>query len=186
MYLDAFKQITGPKDVRTGNSLLADISIVKDSLVDGEFSCIIEANGDKANSELLDFHKDKPELVICPAAFEIGAFSGTGYPGAPVVTCAQCYPRISTHMWTIGVAMLHEYTHWYKLMSPVMSPAFKVKGTKDRVYGPFQARIVNGFIGAEEARSNADSYAWLANEAWWTQACVDKHGPLTPPLLGDN
>jgi hypothetical protein len=84
-------------------------------------------------------------------------------------------------MWTIGAVMLHEYTHWYKLMSPVMRPAFKRKGTKDRAYGPFKARLEHGFITAEKATTNADSYAWFASEVWWTQACVKSHGPLTAP-----
>jgi len=183
--VDVFKQIVGPKNLPDGNSLLADISVVKDSMVDGELSCV-KANGDLTNSELLDYHKDKPELVICRPSFELSAIGGRGSPGVPVATCALCYPRISTRMWTIGAVLLHEYTHWYKLMSPVMRPAFDVKGTKDRVYGSFNTRLMNGLITAEKARSNADSYTWLASEIWWTQACVKSYGPLTAPRKGDN
>lgn len=175
----------GPKNLRSGNSVLADIIVVKDSLVDGELSCI-GANGDVTNSELLDYDKDKPQLVICPHAFMMSAIGGKGSSDNPVATCASCYPRISSKMWTIGAVMLHEYTHWYKLMSPVMKPAFDVRGTKDRVYGPFKTRIANGLITAEKARSNADSYTWLANEIWWSQVCVSSHGPLAAPLMGDN
>jgi hypothetical protein len=179
--VEVFKQIVGPENSRDGNSLLADISVVKDSEVDGELSCV-----KKANSELLDYHKDKPELVICQPSFESSAIGGRGSWDVPVATCRLCYPRISTRMWTIGAVMLHEYTHWYKLMSPVMRPAFDVKGTKDRVYGCFNTRLANGLITAEKARSNADSYMWLATEIWWTQACVKSYGPLRAPMKGDN
>lgn len=167
----------GPDTQRNGNSLLADIKVVKDSVINGRLSCA----KDTTNSELIDYNTDSPDLVICPRAFEMSAIGGNGSPDNPVATCAACYPKISVKMWTIGAVMLHEYTHWYKLMSPVMKPAFKNEGTKDRANGPFNTRLANGFITAEKATSNADSYAWFASEVWWTQACVKSHGPLTAP-----
>jgi hypothetical protein len=89
-------------------------------------------------------------------------------------------------MVTIGMVLLHEYTHWDKLMAPVLPPNFSAKSILDYVYGAFMTRIENELIAPELPIWNGDSYAWLANEIWWTQACVSSHGPLTPPLRGDN
>ena len=182
-FSDVFKQIVGPKDLRYGNSLLADITVVKDSKQkDGQLSC----NSPKIDAELLETDTDKPKLVVCPKAFTRGAFSGKGYPGAPVVTCDRCYPRISKKMDTIGTILLHEYTHWDKLMSPALRPGFSAVSTSDYCYGPFRTRLENEIIAPELAIWNGDSYAWLANEIWWTQACVSSHGALTAPLRSDN
>jgi hypothetical protein len=157
---------------------LADIKVVKDSKrKDGVLSC----NKPNVDAELLESDTDKPKLVVCPRAFTRGAFSGKGYPGAPVVTCDRCYPRISKNMETIGMILLHEYTHWDKLVSPVMPRGFSATSTMDYIYGPFLTRIKNGFIKPELAIWNGDSYAWLAKVIWWTQACVGSHGPLTAP-----
>lgn len=107
-FLDVFEQIVGPRDLRNGNSLLAHITVVKDSKdKDGLLSCITP----NIEAELVDSNTDKPKLVVCPRAFTLGAFSGKGYPGAPPVTCDRCYPRISKNMETIGMVLLHEYTH---------------------------------------------------------------------------
>ena len=181
----------GPKDLRYGNSLLADIVVVKDSMVNGEVSCLAGKKTEigknvMINAELLKFDTDNPELVVCPFAFTLGAFSGKGYPGAPVKTCDSCYPRISKEMETIGMALLHEYTHWNKLVSPVLTAPPSVMSTHDWIDGAFKTRLEHGFIDAATARYNGDSYAWLANEIWWTQACAGSHGPLTAPLRGDN
>jgi hypothetical protein len=173
----------GPRDLRNGNSLLADITVVKDSKgKDGQLSC----NAPNIEAELIDSNTDKPKLVVCPRAFTRGAFSGKGYPGAPVVTCDRCYPRISKNMETIGMILLHEYTHWDKLMSPVLPSGFRATSTVDYSYGAFSTRLENKLLAPELAIWNGDGYAWLANEIWWTQACVGSHGALTAPLRGDN
>lgn len=159
-FSDVFKQIVGPKDLRYGNSLLADFTVVKGSKhKDGQLSC----NDPKVDAELLETDTDKPKLVVCPRAFTRGAFSGKGYPGAPVVTCDRCYPRISKQMETIGMILLHEYTHWDKLMSPALPPGFSATSTSDYSYGSFLTRLENKFIAPELAIWNGDSYAWLAN-----------------------
>jgi len=88
------------------------------------------------------------------------------------------------------MVLLQEYTHWDKLVAPVMPPAYisvsRQKSTLDYVYGVFFTRLENDFIAPRLALWNGDSYAWLANEVWWTQACSASHGPLTAPLRWDN
>lgn len=162
---------------------MADITVVKDSKrKDGILSC----NAPNVEAELLETDTDKPKLVVCPRAFTRGAFSGKGYPGAPVVTCDRCYPRISKNMEKIGMVLLHEYTHWDKLMAPVLPPNYSAKSTVDYSYGAFLTRVENGALAPELAIWNGDSYVWLANEIWWTHTCVGSHGPFTAPSRGDN
>ena len=136
----------GPRDLRNGNRLLADITVVKDSKgKDGQLSC----NAPNIEAELVDSNTDKPKLVVCPRSFTRGAFSGKGYPGAPVVTCDRCYPRISKNMETIGMILLHEYTHWDKLMSPVLPSGFSATSTVDYSYGAFLTRLENKILAPE-------------------------------------
>jgi tRNA A37 N6-isopentenylltransferase MiaA len=85
-------------------------------------------------------------------------------------------------MNTIGFVLLHEYTHWETLMSPVMLPAFQEKATLDEAIGPWKVRQLT----RHQATWNADSYAWLAQEIWWTQTCRGTHGPLEEPEEKDN
>jgi hypothetical protein len=97
---------------------------------DGEMSCI-----ENTQAELRDSETDNPKLVVCPLALKMGAI-GKGWSDAPAVTCGNLYPRISRKMDTIGFVLLHEYTHWETLMSPVMLPAFNEKAALDEALGP--------------------------------------------------
>ena len=175
----------GPKDLRHGNSLLADIVVVKDAAENGEVVCT-RTKGRIVQAALHEYDTGKPKLVICPITFRKSTLGGTVYPGVLAMTCDRCYPRISFRMRNIGMIMLHEYTHWEKLVSPVMKPNFNVKSTSDRADGCFKTRLENKYVDGKKARSNADSYAWFANELWWTQACVASHGPLTPPTIDED
>lgn len=143
---------------------------------DGEMSCI-----ENTEAELREFDTDKPKLVVCPLGLKLGA-TGKGWEGAPAVTCETWFPRISRKMNTIGFVLLHEYTHWETLMSPVMLPAFQEKATLDEAIGPWKVRQLT----RHQATWNADSYAWLAQEIWWTQTCRGTHGPLEEPEEKDN
>ena len=143
---------------------------------DGETSCI-----ENTEAELREFETDKPKLVVCPLGLKLGAI-GKGWDGAPAVTCDTWFPRISRKMNTIGFVLLHEYTHWETLMSPVMLPAFQKKATLDEAIGPWKVRQLT----RHQATWNADSYAWLAQEIWWTRTCRGTHGPLEEPEEKDN
>ena len=163
-FLDVFKQIVGPGDLRHVNSLLADITVVRDSKgKDGALSC----SAPNIDAELIDSNTDNPMLVVCPRAFTRGASSAEGYPGAPVVTCDRCCPRI------------------YKNME-VSPTGFSATSTVDSSFGAFLTRLENRAVAPKLAIWNGNGYAWPANEVWWTQACVDSHGALTVSLRGDS
>lgn len=173
------KQIVGPKDDGHGHGLLGDIEVVRDfkDKKDGEFSCI----GD-TQAELRDYESDTPKLVVCPHGLTLGAI-GKDLGGIAAVTCETWWPRISSVMDTVGTVLLHEYTHWDTLMTPVMLPAFGEKAALDEARGPWAVRR----LSRSEATWNADSYAWLAQEIWWTHTCRGNHkGPIEEPEEKDN
>lgn len=85
-------------------------------------------------------------------------------------------------MNTIGFVLLHEYTHFNNLMSPVMMPALSEKATIDEATGAYKVRRLT----RHQATWNADSYAWLAQEIWWTQTCHSSHGDFEEPEEKDN
>lgn len=176
---EVFKQIVGPKDDGHGNDPLGDITVVKDFRhgSDNHLSC---ADDDEL-AELRDYNTTKPKFIVCPLLFKKGAI-GKGWEGAPAVTCDTWFPRIGYMMDTIGFVMLHEYTHWQTLMKPVMQPAFLRKATIDVASGAWKVRR----LSRTQATSNADSYAWLAQEVWWTQTCRGTHGELEEPEEEDN
>jgi hypothetical protein len=95
-------------------------------------------------------------------------------------------------METLGHVLLHEYTHWETLMSPVVRTPFNilaatdVKGKDKKVaYSPFNVRKLRE-EDKDLARRNADSYAWLATEAYWTQHCVPRFRVFTEPVEKEN
>lgn len=67
-------------------------------------------------------------------------------------------------------------------MTPVMLGPFGEKAALDEAVGCYKVRR----LSRHAATWNADSYAWLAQEIWWTQTCYGLHGPLEEPEEGDN
>jgi hypothetical protein len=144
-------------------------------------------------AELREFKPDSPKLIVCPKAFGMGTIGNNKWANVPKVTCQSCYPRISLKMETLGHILLHEYTHWETLMSPVMQP-FQVpaaidlndRGHRRRGYGPWEVRQLRNDPNPELMRRNADTYAWLATEIYWMRMCERKHGAFKVPLQKDN
>lgn len=170
------------RDDGQGHSLLGDIKFVADFFKEDEDDPGLTCDDD-SQSELRDYETNNPRLIVCPNTFERGAI-GRSWPGAPGVICNTCYPRISYRMETLGHALLHEYTHWNKLMSPVTQVPFLIRAATDQIngYGPWKVRQLSGRV----ARKNADSYAWLATEVWFTRSCARSHGALQEPTERDN
>ena len=61
-------------------------------------------------------------------------------------------------METIKLVLLHEYTHWDKLMAPVLPSSFSTTSTVDYSYGAFLTRLENKLLAPELAIRNGDSY----------------------------
>lgn len=153
-----FDKILGGDPNGDGYDLLGKITIstdYKDS--DGDFACDGETM-----AELRDWNTDKPKLVVCAkAGFGHGGI-GKGYNGVPTVKCGDFDPRLSWKMETLGSVLLHEYTHYLKLVVPPLS-----KETDDDAYGVKGSRDLD----KSKATNNADSYSWFATEVLWTVIC---------------
>lgn len=114
-----------------------------------------------------------PQIVICPLGFSQGGIS-KGYADVEAVTCQTLGTTVSWRMSTLGATLIHEYTHWAKLVSPPLP-----KETMDVQYCPTGVRE----LGGKSALKNADSYSWFANEVFWTMECNYKFGD---PILADD
>ena len=66
-------------------------------------------------------------------------------------------------METLGSILLHEYTHWRKLVAPPLKT-----NTIDTKYGIFDVRGMD----KSKATLNADSYSWYATENFFTGICA--------------
>lgn len=75
----------------------------------------------------------------------------------------------------LGSILLHEYTHWDHLAMP---PLGARTSTYDHAYNPINTRALD----KTKAIYNADSYAWFANEYFWSSTCKKLYGD---PVKGD-
>jgi hypothetical protein len=125
-------------------------------------------------AELRDWDTDNPKLVVCArAGFGHGGIA-KGYSGVKEVECGGLDPRISWKMETLGSILLHEYTHFLKLVSPPLA-----KETDDVAYTPSRTRALD----KTKATNNADSYSWFATENLWTLLC---HTQYQDPTVEDD
>lgn len=160
-----FKKILGNDPNNPGNPLLGDITISPDfPNAKGKLTC-----ADPSTMAAMRDHKsDNPTIILCdPAALGHGGI-GKSYGNVPKVTCASLDPRVSWRMDTLGSVLLHEYTHWEKLVVPPLTSE-----TDDLSYGPYEVRFD---LDKDKATNNADSYTWLANEVLWTTICTQQFG----------
>jgi len=130
-----------------GNTLLGQITISPDFPdADGDLTC----DDPETMAELRDWNTDNPTIVLCnPAALGHGGI-GKSYGSVPAVQCDALDPRVSWKMETLGSILLHEYTHWLRLVTPPLS-----KETDDIAYGPSGVRALD----KSQATDNADSYS---------------------------
>lgn len=173
-----------------GNARLGNIQFVSDYIDPRKGHDVACDPNDPTEAELRLFKTNNPKLVLCNEAFAYGVIGTKAYTGAPGVTCNTIYPRVSWRMETFGHNLLHEYTHWDKLLVDIFEGPFGIKGIEDvdpenTVAGPYGCWAVRQ-LDRPQSQRNADSYAWLASEVWWTQTCFSAHGYLQEPRREDN
>jgi hypothetical protein len=83
----------------------------------------------------------------------------------PDRTCGGLDLRVSRKMRTLGSNLLHEFTHASFLVMPPL--IYVAKGMEDHEYGAHSCQALD----KKKALYNADSYAWLAMEIFWSIAC---------------
>lgn len=156
--------------------LLGNLSIVADGKTDsGTKSCpkIEGMLGYLTGGAVLE----APQMVICPLGFSVGGINKgyNGSEGAAAVTCGGLDREVSLKMEWLGSTLLHEYMHFGALVVPALSirPIDHECG-----YGAFNTR----HLYKAKALSNTDSYAYFAQEKFWSLACrvnfLDSTGPV--------
>lgn len=168
--LSVFNQILGG-DKDYGNALLADISIMVDyQNAEGNWVCVTVDKG-IITAQVREEDPKSPNLVLCKSALKYGAIDHP-FQGVLDVNCNTLDPRVSFKMVTLGSILLHEYTHVMHLMKPVFKSmkVLKETATTDKKYGPVEVKRL-ATSKTDRALTNADSYAWLANEIFWTTHC---------------
>lgn len=181
--LDVFAAIAGgrepfPKPAHGGNPLLAGIEVVVDfESEESPFQCAGEGNeGVTAVMDTMPGDPPVSKIILCTAGLKYGAID-THQDGVNDVNCDTLDPRVSWKMDTLGSTLLHEFTHAPVLMESIFSHLGTGQDSTDDVengYGPVKVRFLRD--DPAQARINADSYTWLANEVWWTGECKATRG----------
>ncbi|KAF2239302.1 hypothetical protein EV356DRAFT_169743 [Viridothelium virens] len=110
-------------------------------------------------------------MIVCdPDGFGHGGI-GKGYETVEAVKCENIGPTVYGKMETMGLYMMHEYTHWKNLVAPPLG-----KETSDEAYRPNGVRNLT----KKKAKRNADSYAWFATEDFWTAVCQTNYQDPQP------
>ncbi|KAL8712688.1 MAG: hypothetical protein Q9220_003220 [cf. Caloplaca sp. 1 TL-2023] len=156
---------------KTGNVMLSKLLI---QTTDPSNDC-----DDDTLAFMDDDEPNFPFIVLCPSAFTQKAF--TMLKGAPdpkndvnrYVRCDEIVANghVSYLMNSLGATLLHEYTHYDKLMQPVYGKSILDQKLNDNqgAYGPWA--VYNNLNKALLARVNADSYTYYALEVFFTHFC---------------
>ncbi|KAL8992623.1 MAG: hypothetical protein Q9169_006955 [Polycauliona sp. 2 TL-2023] len=165
-----FQAIAGP--CNTGNVMLSQLTI---RTTDEKKLC----SGGDTFAYLYPNDADQPFLTICPLFFKKKHFTMVKGARDPendpdhYVRCQeiQANGHVSYVMETMGATLLHEYTHFDKLIKPVYSKSILDQSLDDgtQAYGSFY--VYNNLNKNIKARVNADSYTYYALELFWTEVC---------------
>ncbi|CAO2648682.1 Nn.00g079490.m01.CDS01 [Neocucurbitaria sp. VM-36] len=125
-------------------------------------------------------------LVLCPRAFNkkgVTAINGQDPqgPGSEnhYLNCAAIGDNVSFRMNSLGMTLLHEYTHYNRMLESIFNaPIIDQEDAAGNPigYGPVQVRTLDKTL----AKLNADSYAYFASEALWTVLCQKDYGDPVP------
>lgn len=103
-----------------------------------------------------EYDTEKPKTIQCTKSFYKGSIE-PGVGNAPSVSCRDFYPRPSTWVETLGTILLHEYTHWDRLVMPSLT---------SRVVDHECHHGAVRTMPKSFATTMADSYGWLATEVF--------------------
>lgn len=115
----------------------------------------------RALAVLREYNNRFPKMIVCPAGFRQTPLLS--------ISCDTLGEDVSDAMESLGASILHEYTHYTKLISPPLAGS-----STDDQYGWYNSQA---FAPYAESLQNADSYAWFAIEAYFTIKCHRNFGP---------
>lgn len=147
------------------------ISIVDDTPLNDQLACSKKGRA----AELRGHDRIKAEMIICPIAFK--------FPRLVTNRCEKLGNKISYRMVSLGMVLLHEYTHWNRLVTGALP-----KYTEDLAYAPKFLKEKDGSkLERSLAKGNADSFAWLLTEVYWGQKCQRNFtGPELPATVDES
>ncbi|KAM0794234.1 hypothetical protein BDR22DRAFT_714524 [Usnea florida] len=166
------------KDPSTGADILANI--------------VVDANDYAGGSSYMVAYTTNGEAATDPSSMHFSQtdqYNAYKYPALSAITCGAggtdtgtIGTVVSDKMLSLGgYALVHELTHAQPVFSCPETKAFTdIPWTGDTAYGPQKTRMLAAGQGkdhdghplpAKYAISNADSYAWFANEVYWTVLC---------------
>ncbi|KAI9759839.1 MAG: hypothetical protein M4579_002046 [Chaenotheca gracillima] len=109
------------------------------------------------------------------------------FPDLSEITCDKLGPTVSDKMLSLGgYALLHEVSHFNKVSQGPITPFNQPQNeVGDYGYGPQKTRQLLQ-EPSDRVVANADSYAWFANEVYWSNKCGHGFGAptdnsFTPP-----
>ena len=177
-----FDAIIGTSFDGTCAAMLGDLTVTTDFKDEhGHLHCASGVMGDTPDGDA-----DDPTVILCPDGLKHGAIKvRTGSRPSPV-TCDSINAdgdRVTWRMETLGSILLHEYTHFARLVSPPLGQgAFDVQWDGEEIYGPVQVQKV---AGSTDAELFADVYTWFANEVFWSGECGKTFGKADPAKNDD-
>lgn len=157
-----------------GNPLIKDVRVVadyKDS--SGQLGC-----DGYTMAELRDWWSDNPKMIICDGAGLNHGGIRKGYTNVKAIDCGSLDHEVSWKMDTLGATILHELTHWHKLVVP---PLKKETDDEDNYYGCKGARD----LPKAQSTNVADQYNWFATELLWTMSCGKDYANPTDKSADD-
>lgn len=98
---------------------------------------------------------------FCPQSFAMGLFDNRR--AKQPSTCDRLGPKVALEWYSL----LHEYMHFGALVMPPLSTR-----PIDQKYGPRNVTAMDKSLAIQ----NADSFAWFAEENYWTSFCGRKFG----------
>ena len=181
---DVFKSMFGGQLDGCGKTL-EDVLFSKDYDVPGlGFIC----TAPDITSETIKYDTGAATIILCPPVMKHGIVGqGSTLPKLPdfplPVTCNTLGDTTSWRMVTVGLTILHEWTHIDALVGKVLdSPHRPSEGTDDELHGNTVYGCVEtqAIANDQDAIYVADNYAWFATEAFWSKKCQKKFGRPGP------
>ncbi|KAH7136320.1 hypothetical protein EDB81DRAFT_762008 [Dactylonectria macrodidyma] len=99
----------------------------------------------------------------------IGAF--TAQPLISELDCDRVGDNVNALVNTLPALIVHELTHWRQIGEPVIGA--QIIDHCPAGYGPLNCRKIVGT--SITPVMNADSYAWFANEYYWSISCKKEY-----------
>ena len=190
---NVFKSLFAGQLDGCGGKTLEDVLITQDFDVPGNgYQC---TNG-RDMAMTIYIATSNPTIILCPPGMKHGVVGRSTLPRLPgfppPVTCNTIGDRTSWRMNTLGLTILHEWTHIVPLVGQALASTHRpIDSTVDElngktIYGPIQTQAI---ADNQEALYIAENYVFFAAEAFWSKQCGRKFGKPGPgddadPLYG--